>query len=122
MSAAGWVRAPDGVVVTIRLTPKSARDEICGLERLSDGRAVVKAKVRAAPEKGEANEALLRLLASALGAPRSQAALLSGATNRLKTIKVQGDADAIEARLRRTLVDASDASRAGKTKKAQNRS
>ena len=119
MNAGAWTRAPEGLVILIRLTPKSARDEICDLEQLSDGRTVVKAKVRATPEKGEANEATLRLLASALGAPRSHATLLSGATNRLKTIRVHGDADAIEARLRQMLADVGGPSRARKPKKAQ---
>ena len=52
--------------LAVRLTPKSSRDEIVGVEHLSDGRAVLKARVRAVPEAGAANEALIRLLAKSL--------------------------------------------------------
>ena len=52
--------APDGVVVTVRLTPKGGRDAIDGIETLADGRAVLKVRVRAAPSEGEANAALCR--------------------------------------------------------------
>jgi uncharacterized protein len=55
-----WVVREGGVVVTVRLTPKSSRYEIAGVEHLSDGRAALKAGVRAVPEAGAANEALVR--------------------------------------------------------------
>jgi len=45
------------------LTPKSARDEIGGIEELADGRTVLKVRVRAVPQDGEANAALQRLIA-----------------------------------------------------------
>ncbi len=52
-----WQQTPEGVSVAVRLTPKGGRDAIDGLETLSDGRAVLKARVRVAPSEGEANEA-----------------------------------------------------------------
>ena len=70
----------------IRLTPKGARDEIGGLATLADGRCLLKARVRAAPENGEANEALLRLLAKTLRIPLSEIRLQSGASGRMKTL------------------------------------
>ena len=54
--------APDGIILAVRLTPKGGRDAIDGIETLSDGRAVLKARVRAAPFEGEANAALGRVL------------------------------------------------------------
>jgi uncharacterized protein len=43
------------LALSFRLTPRSARDEIGGVDYLSDGRPVVKARVRVAPQGGEAN-------------------------------------------------------------------
>ena len=48
--------------MAVRLTPKGGRDAIDGAETLSNGHEVLKARVRAAPSEGEANEALCRLI------------------------------------------------------------
>src|SRR6266851_1053789 len=44
-----WAVSADGLVVTVRLTPKGGRGSIDGIAHLSDGRCVLKARVRAAP-------------------------------------------------------------------------
>jgi uncharacterized protein YggU (UPF0235/DUF167 family) len=80
-----------GVRLRVRLTPRGGRDAIDGIERRDDGEAVVKARVRAAPEKGAANAALEALVAKALGVPRSTVAVVGGATSRIKTLHVGGD-------------------------------
>ena len=59
-------------VLDVRLTPRGGRDAIEGVEQLADGRAVLKARVRAAPSEGEANAALCRLIADALGPRRAR--------------------------------------------------
>jgi uncharacterized protein (TIGR00251 family) len=94
-----WSVAPDGVIVTLRLTPKGGRDSIEGIERLSDGRAVLKVRVRALPSEGEANAALGRLLAKALGVPSRSVEIVGGATSRIKRVKISGDAAALSATL-----------------------
>ena len=94
-----WTLAADGLVVTVRLTPKGGRDAIDGIARLADGRAVVKARVRSAPSEGAANAALIRLMADALAvAPRS-VSLAAGATARIKRLKIAGDGAALAAAL-----------------------
>src|SRR5687767_10121306 len=82
----------DGIVLAVRLTPKSGADAVTGFEALGDGRLVLKARVRAAPEKGKANAALAELIADWLGAPKSRAELVTGGKSRLKQILVRGDA------------------------------
>jgi uncharacterized protein YggU (UPF0235/DUF167 family) len=77
--------------VRLRVTPRGGRDAIDGVEALSDGRRVLKVRVRAVPENGAANDAARRLLASALGCPVSAVDLAAGATARLKTFGVAGD-------------------------------
>ena len=98
-SARPWKIAPNEVVVTVRLTPKGGRDAIEGVSLLSDGRAVLKARVRAAPNEGEANAALGRLVAKAAGVPPRNVTLLAGATARIKTLTIAGDGPAIVAAL-----------------------
>ena len=88
--AAFWVRVPDGLIVSIRLTPKGGRDAIDGAETLADGRTVLKVRVRAAPSEGEANAALGRVLAKALGVPPSHVEIVRGATSRIKQVKIVG--------------------------------
>jgi uncharacterized protein YggU (UPF0235/DUF167 family) len=83
----------------VRLTPRSARDALEGIETLSDGRCVLKLRVRALPSEGEANAALAALLTRLLSLPKSAVTLKSGASARVKTLHIAGDAAAIEARL-----------------------
>ncbi len=90
-SQAPWAAEPGGVVFWLRLTPKGGRDAIEGVETLADGRSVLKARVRAAPEDGRANAALIELIAKALRAPKNAVAIRSGETSRLKKIFVAGD-------------------------------
>ena len=94
-----WTATQNGIQLAVRLTPKGGRDAIDGLETLSDGRAVLKIRVRAAPTEGEANEALRRLVAKSLDvAPRS-VALVAGATARIKRLTISGDAPKLVAAL-----------------------
>jgi uncharacterized protein YggU (UPF0235/DUF167 family) len=86
-----WRYSAQGLSVALRVTPRGARDEIDGLETLANGRIVVKMRVRAIAEGGEANRAVIELLARALGVPKAKIRVLSGTTSRLKQIAVDGD-------------------------------
>jgi uncharacterized protein (TIGR00251 family) len=101
MVAKPWTQAPDGVVLDVRVTVRSARDAIEGLECRADGRPVLKARLRAAPVEGEANEALRRLLAKALGIAPRQVDIAAGATARIKRLRITGDAKSLDATLER---------------------
>ena len=92
-----WRTTPEGLIVTCRLTPKGGRDALDGVAALSDGTAVLAARVREAPEDGKANEALCRLLAKAAGVPASRAKLVAGAKSRVKQVLLAGDAAALAA-------------------------
>lgn len=83
----------------LRLTPKGGRDAIDGVETLSDGRAVLKARVRAAPTEGEANDALRRLIAKSVGVPLRDVTLAAGATARIKRLAISGDGPTLVAAL-----------------------
>ncbi|MDF2972320.1 MAG: bifunctional methylenetetrahydrofolate dehydrogenase/methenyltetrahydrofolate cyclohydrolase [Microvirga sp.] len=47
-----WRIRPEGLEVRVRVTPRGGRDAIDGIETLSDGRPVLKVRVRAVPEDG----------------------------------------------------------------------
>ncbi len=86
-----WRYSTGGVSVALRVTPRGGRDDIDGLETLADGRIVVKVRVRAIADGGEANRAVTELMAKALGVPKARVRILSGMTSRLKQIAVDGD-------------------------------
>lgn len=86
---------PGAVVLTVRLTPKAQRDSLDGIGALSDGRAVALARVRAVPDKGQANRALVELLAKSLGVPKSAIEVIAGATARLKQVRIAGEPRAL---------------------------
>lgn len=84
----------------VKLQPGASADRIEGWEVDADGRPVLKVRVRARPVEGQANAALVRLVAEALGMPRSGVDLARGAQSRLKRLTVTG---LDEAELRRRL-------------------
>jgi uncharacterized protein (TIGR00251 family) len=98
-SGCPWAISADGLVVTVRLTPKGGRESIDGILRLSDGSTVLKARVAAAPTEGEANDALVRLLARTLGVAPRDVTLVGGATSRIKRLLVKGNVAAAAALL-----------------------
>ena len=104
-SAVPWAATASGLSITIRLTPKGGRDALDGIETLADGRPVLKARVRAAPTEGEANAALVALLAKTLDVPRRTVTLAAGETSRIKRIEIAGDGAALAARLQHLLAD-----------------
>lgn len=87
-----------GLLLAIRLTPRASRD---GIDGVKDGRSgpVVQARVRAVPEDGRANNALVELVAAEIGVPKSTVAVASGHTARLKSLRISGDPAALEARV-----------------------
>ena len=65
----------------------------------ADGREHVAARVRAIPDKGKANAALEKLVAAWLGVPRTRVMISAGSTQRLKTLRIEGDAAELAAHI-----------------------
>ena len=88
--------------LAVRLTPGASADRIDGWDVDAEGRPVLKVRVRARPVEGEANAALLKLMAKALGVAKSAVSLERGGRSRTKMIAV---ADLSEADLRARLTE-----------------
>ncbi len=99
MAGKPWAASAGGLVVTVRVTPRGGRDSIDGIAQLSDGRTVLKVRVAAAPTEGEANDALVRVLARQLRLPPRDVTLVAGATSRVKSLLIKGEADVVAATL-----------------------
>lgn len=94
-----WREAEGGVVVSLRVTPNARGDAIEGEELRDDGTEVLRVRVKAVPDKGKANAAVIAILAKTLGLPRSAVTLQSGETARLKVVRIAGQPQALVAGL-----------------------
>lgn len=94
--------AADGLRLFVRLTPKAAADEVDAVVEVG-GEAAIAARVRAVPDKGAANAALLALIAAWLGLPKSRVRLVAGGRSRLKTLALAGDPAELAQRLQSRL-------------------
>src|SRR3546814_18500112 len=83
-------RSLDGeeVLLSIRLTPRSAKEGIGGIWRDAKEATWLCASVRAVPEKGRANAALIKLLAKALDCTPNAISMDAGAISRLRRVRL----------------------------------
>lgn len=72
---------------TIKVTPR-AKQTVIKTETMADGSQLLRVYVTTAPEKGKANDAVLKLLAKHLGVAPSKLEVVQGGTARTKVIKV----------------------------------
>jgi hypothetical protein len=81
----------------VRAQPGASRERIVGMLE-----GALKVAVTAPPEKGKANEAIEQLLAAEFGLPRGNVRVVTGATARLKRVRIIGvDASWVKDRLDR---------------------
>jgi uncharacterized protein (TIGR00251 family) len=86
-------------ILAVRVTPRSARPGIGEWRPDADGREELEVRVAEAPADGAANEAVIRLVAKALGTSRSQVEIVSGATSRHKRLSIPCDMSEARRRL-----------------------
>jgi uncharacterized protein YggU (UPF0235/DUF167 family) len=79
--------------LAVKLTPGASADRIDGWDVDAGGRPVLKVRVRARPVEGEANEALVKFLARALGVAKSAVSVQRGGQSRTKILEVAGLSD-----------------------------
>ena len=85
MNASFLSLIPGGLRIRVRLQPRAAHNRIVGQHGDS-----LKAQVTAPPVEGEANRALARLLADALGVPKGKVSVAVGGRSRNKLVQVEG--------------------------------
>jgi uncharacterized protein YggU (UPF0235/DUF167 family) len=68
----------------VRVQPRARRNEV-----VEQAGGVLRVRVTAAPEGGEANRAVIALLADALGVAPSRIALVRGAASRDKLFRIE---------------------------------
>jgi len=98
----GWRPNDDGAALFVRLTPNASKDDITGWEAGADGQVVLAVRVRAVPEKGKANAALVKLLAKRMGIGKTRLEVAKGTTSRIKTVQIaceSGEAEDLIGRL-----------------------
>lgn len=107
----GWLRLREsGIEVRVRVVPRASSERIEGFhgDRL-------KVRLTAPPTGGEANDALVRLLARAARVPPSRGRVVAGQRERSKTVLLEcADASAAAERLRASVAVAVD-NKAGRT-------
>jgi uncharacterized protein YggU (UPF0235/DUF167 family) len=96
-----WIASPDGLSLTVRVTPKGGRDAVEGIAELSDGTCVLKVRVRAVASEGAANAALVSLVAGALRVPARAVSLVAGGRGRVKRLQIGRAGAALAAELER---------------------
>jgi len=78
-------------VLPIRVTARSAKPGVGGWRKDAGGREELEVRVAEAPADGAANEAIVKLLARALGISRSELEIISGAASRHKRLSIPFD-------------------------------
>ena len=78
---------PQSFVITVRAKPRSS---VSALEQQAAGNWV--ARLRSSPVDGKANAELIALVAKHFGCARSSVSVVSGATARLKLVRISGTA------------------------------
>lgn len=82
----------DDLIIAVRLTPRAGREAMGGSWVDARGHRWLSASVTAPPDKGRANVALCRMIASQLGVPVSSIQVMSGETSRTKRVCIIGGA------------------------------
>lgn len=82
----------DGVILSIRITPKGGANRIEGTGIRGES-TYLKVRVSAPPEDGKANAALIEALAAWLNMPKSSFSVIGGHKSRQKSILVSGKAE-----------------------------
>ena len=80
-----------------KVTPRSGKDQVMGVQVASDGSREVALRVTAPPDKGKANKAVCKLIAFELGVPKSGVEVKRGDTSHHKILQIACDQGVVDA-------------------------
>ncbi|MCF4099949.1 DUF167 domain-containing protein [Maritalea mediterranea] len=83
-----WRNTNAGLLLFLKVTPNASRDEIGDIVADADGQGQLVVRVRAVPEKGKANKAVIRLLAKRLRCRAADLELIRGEVSRQKQVQI----------------------------------
>lgn len=83
------VTTADGVILTLKVTPRAKRTEVSGFDL-----DWMRLRIQAPPVDGKANEAIIAFFAEQFHIHRRAVEICTGDTSRLKRIKLQGVTEA----------------------------
>lgn len=89
----------------VRLTPNSSCCKINGVFAAADGTLFLKINVVSVPEKGRANQELIKFLSRLLKEPKSVFEIVGGETDRCKKIKITGDAGVLAEKIKTVVTE-----------------
>jgi len=83
------IEIPKTGYLRIKVIPKSAKSEIVEIMTDSEGLETIKIRIKAVPEKGKANEELIRFLSKNLDLPKGNISIISGKSEQIKLVKIK---------------------------------
>ncbi|MGJ8529455.1 DUF167 family protein [Maritalea sp.] len=88
-----WRQISSGLEVFVRVTPNANKDQVGKVELRDNGEAYLALRVRAVPDKGQANKAVIALFAKHFGLRKSDIDIVRGQQGRQKTLSVKSNDD-----------------------------
>lgn len=84
-----YTKTETGYIIRVRVTPNSSRNTIAGTFADNNSAVYLKINIQGVPEKGKANQELIKYLSKLLHINKSCFELLSGETERYKKLLIK---------------------------------
>ena len=78
------------MIIRIKVIPNARTSNVPGKRAVEGKNGVLVVRVNKVPEKGKANEAVIKLLAKHFNVAKSKVKILRGLTSRNKVVEIEG--------------------------------
>ena len=99
----------NGMILRVRLNPNSSSCSVNGIMNTADGNYLLKISVNYVPEKCKPNKELVEFIAKKIKIPKSTIEIISGETERVKRLLLNGKYKELEEKIVNWLGDMADA-------------